>query len=121
MKKEEYLEKVALANLWMRAYYEKDEPLASDEEYDALIRELRVFEEQNKDEISKDSPTQKIAPIIQSEFKKIAHLRRMWSMEDVFDESELRAWAKRAKCEKNFFIEPKFDGASLNLLYEMVN
>ncbi|RTH94995.1 NAD-dependent DNA ligase LigA [Campylobacter jejuni] len=118
MKKEEYLEKVALANLWMRAYYEKDEPLASDEEYDALIRELRVFEEQNKDEISKDSPTQKIAPIIQSEFKKIAHLRRMWSMEDVFDESELRAWAKRAKCEKNFFIEPKFDGASLNLLYE---
>ncbi|EDP7134518.1 NAD-dependent DNA ligase LigA, partial [Campylobacter jejuni] len=71
-----------------------------------------------KDEISKDSPTQKIAPIIQSEFKKIAHLRRMWSMEDVFDESELRAWAKRAKCEKNFFIEPKFDGASLNLLYE---
>ncbi len=118
MKKEEYLEKVALANLWMRAYYEKDEPLASDEEYDVLIRELRVFEEQNKDEISKDSPTQKIAPTIQSEFKKIAHLKRMWSMEDVFDESELRAWAKRAKCEKNFFIEPKFDGASLNLLYE---
>lgn len=103
MKKEEYLEKVALANLWMRAYYEKDEPLASDEEYDALIRELSVFEEQNKDEISKDSPTQKIAPIIQSEFKKIAHLRRMWSMEDVFDESELRAWAKRAKCEKTFY------------------
>ncbi|EAL3718728.1 NAD-dependent DNA ligase LigA [Campylobacter coli] len=118
MTKKEYLEKVALAASWMRAYYEKDEPLASDEEYDALIRELRVFEEQNKDEISKDSPTQKIAPTIQSEFKKIAHLKRMWSMEDVFDESELRAWAKRAKCEKNFFIEPKFDGASLNLLYE---
>ncbi|MCE7320490.1 NAD-dependent DNA ligase LigA [Campylobacter coli] len=118
MKKEEYLEKVALANLWMRAYYEKDEPLASDEEYDALIRELSVFEEQNKDEISKDSPTQKIAPIIQSEFKKIAHLSRMWSMEDVFDESELRVWAKRARCEENFFIEPKFDGASLNLLYD---
>ncbi|EQC3989799.1 NAD-dependent DNA ligase LigA [Campylobacter coli] len=118
MTKKEYLEKVALAASWMRAYYEKDEPLASDEEYDALIRELRVFEEQNKDEISKDSPTQKIAPTIQSEFKKIAHLKRMWSMEDVFDESELRAWAKRARCEENFFIEPKFDGASLNLLYD---
>ncbi len=37
----------------MRAYYEKDEPLASDEEYDVLIRELRVFEEQNKDEFQK--------------------------------------------------------------------
>lgn len=118
MTKEEYLEKIALANLWMRAYYENDEPLASDEEYDALIRELRAFEEQNKDAISQDSPTQKIAPTLQSEFKKLSHLKRMWSMEDVFDEAELRAWAKRARSEKNFFIEPKFDGASLNLLYE---
>ncbi|MBZ7963862.1 NAD-dependent DNA ligase LigA [Campylobacter sp. 2457A] len=118
MTKEEYLSKVALANEWMRAYYEKDEPLASDEEYDALIRELRAFESQNENDISPNSPTQKIAPTIQSEFKKITHLSRMWSMEDVFDEEELRAWAKRAKCENNFFIEPKFDGASLNLLYE---
>ncbi|TKX32821.1 NAD-dependent DNA ligase LigA [Campylobacter aviculae] len=118
MTKEEYLRKVALANEWMRAYYEKDEPLASDEEYDALIRELRAFESQNENDISPNSPTQKIAPTIQSEFKKITHLSRMWSMEDVFDEEELRAWAKRAKCENNFFIEPKFDGASLNLLYE---
>ncbi|HEF9206502.1 TPA: NAD-dependent DNA ligase LigA, partial [Campylobacter coli] len=112
------LEKVALAASWMRAYYEKDEPLASDEEYDALIRELRAFEEQNENEISPDSPTQKIASTIQSEFKKLSHLSRMWSMEDVFDESELRSWAKRARCEENFFIEPKFDGASLNLLYD---
>ncbi|MBS4313777.1 NAD-dependent DNA ligase LigA [Campylobacter vulpis] len=114
----EYLEKVALANLWMRAYYEKDEPLASDEEYDLLIREIRAFEEENPSLISKDSPTQKIAPTIQSQFKKSKHLSKMWSMEDVFDEEELRAWAKRAKCEEGFFIEPKFDGASLNLLYE---
>ncbi|MBS4307033.1 DNA ligase, NAD-dependent [Campylobacter vulpis] len=114
----EYLEKVALANLWMRAYYEKDEPLASDEEYDLLIREIRAFEEKNPSLISKDSPTQKIAPTIQSQFKKNKHLSKMWSMEDVFDEEELRAWAKRAKCEEGFFIEPKFDGASLNLLYE---
>ncbi|MBK1992014.1 NAD-dependent DNA ligase LigA [Campylobacter sp. 2018MI35] len=118
MTKEEYLEKVKLANLWMRAYYEKDEPLASDEEYDTLIKELKKFEKENPDLLLKDSPTQKIAPTIQSEFKKISHLNPMWSMEDVFDESELRAWAKRAKSENNFFIEPKFDGASLNLVYE---
>ena len=114
----EYLKKVELANLWMRAYYEKDEPLASDEEYDKLIRELKEFEAQNPNLISKDSPTQKIAPTIQSKFKKSKHLSKMWSMEDVFDEVELRAWAKRARCEEGFFIEPKFDGASLNLLYE---
>ncbi|WP_158667422.1 DNA ligase LigA-related protein, partial [Campylobacter jejuni] len=56
MTKKEYLEKVALAASWMRAYYEKDEPLASDAEYDALIRELRAFEEQNENEISPDYP-----------------------------------------------------------------
>lgn len=121
MNQKEYLQKVALANEWMRAYYEKDAPLASDEEYDKLIRELRAFESENESLISKDSPTQKIAPAIQSEFYKIAHSVKMWSMEDVFSEAELRAWAKRAKCENNesaFFIEPKFDGASLNLTYD---
>lgn len=116
MREEEYLKKVALANSWMRAYYEFDEPLASDEEYDALIRELKEYEREN--EASANSPTQKIAPTLQSEFKKIKHLSKMWSMEDVFNEAELRAWAKRAKCEGAFFIEPKFDGASLNLIYE---
>lgn len=118
MTKEEYLEKVKLANLWMRAYYEKDEPLASDEEYDNLIKELKKFESENPNLLLKDSPTQKIAPTIQSEFKKISHLSPMWSMEDVFNEDELKAWAKRARSENNFFIEPKFDGASLNLVYE---
>lgn len=118
MTKEEYLEKVKLANLWMRAYYEKDEPLASDEEYDSLIKELKKFESENPNLLIKDSPTQKIAPTIQSEFKKISHLSPMWSMEDVFNEDELKAWAKRARSENNFFIEPKFDGTSLNLVYE---
>lgn len=118
MTKEEYLEKVKLANLWMRAYYEKDEPLASDEEYDNLIKELKKFESENPNLLLKDSPTQKIAPTIQSEFKKNSHLSPMWSMEDVFNEDELKAWAKRARSENNFFIEPKFDGASLNLVYE---
>ena len=118
MSEKEYLQKVALANEWMSAYYEKDAPLASDEEYDALIRELRAFESANPSLVSKNSPTQKVAPSIQSEFHKLQHAAKMWSMEDVFDENELKAWAKRAKCEKNFFIEPKFDGASLNLTYD---
>ena len=118
MSENEYLEKVLLANEWMRAYYESDEPKASDEEYDKLIRELKAFETAYPKLISKDSPTQKIAPTIQSEFHKIKHHAKMWSMEDVFDENELKAWAKRAKSEQDFFVEPKFDGASLNLIYD---
>lgn len=113
MNEKEYLQKVALANEWMRAYYEKDAPLASDEEYDRLIRELKAFENANESLISKDSPTQKIAPAIQSEFYKIKHSAKMWSMEDVFSENELRAWSKRAKCEGDFFVEPKFDGKDI--------
>ena len=119
MTKNEYLTKIRLANQWMDAYYNKDLPLASDEEYDRLIRQIKDFENLNPSLISKDSPTQKIS-IIQDEFSKIQHQARMWSMEDVFDEIELRAWAKRAKCDETteFFIEPKFDGASLNLSYD---
>lgn len=115
---EQYLEKVSLAKKYAQAYYVDDEPLASDEEYDKLLRELKDFESKNESLISKDSPTQYIGSVIQSEFKKIRHLKKMWSMEDVFDEEELRAWAKRARCENGFFVEAKFDGASLNLLYE---
>lgn len=115
---EQYLEKVSLAKKYAQAYYVDDKPLASDEEYDKLLRELKDFESKNESLISKDSPTQHIGSVIQSEFKKIRHLKKMWSMEDVFDEEELRAWAKRARCEKGFFVEAKFDGASLNLLYE---
>lgn len=157
MSEKEYLQSVALANEWMRAYYEKDAPLASDEEYDALIRRLREFESANPSLVSANSPTQKVAPSIQSEFSKLKHSAKMWSMEDIFSEAELIAWAKRAKYDtissqtpnslfesKNsqnstqnslfselesqnsalnsnddtFFVEPKFDGASLNLTYE---
>ena len=115
---EQYLEKVSLAKKYAQAYYVDDEPLASDEEYDKLLRELKDFESKNESLISKDSPTQHIGSVIQSEFKKIRHLKKMWSMDDVFDEEELRAWAKRARCENGFFVEAKFDGVSLNLLYE---
>lgn len=120
MNYEEYLQKIIYANKLMDAYYNADEPLASDAEYDALVREIKEFEAQNPAQISPNSPTQKVAPAVQSEFKKSAHLAKMWSMEDVFNEAELRAWAKRAKVSEtqSFFIEPKFDGASLNLLYE---
>ncbi|WP_427846093.1 NAD-dependent DNA ligase LigA [Campylobacter troglodytis] len=112
MSESEYLQGVARANEWMRAYYESDEPLASDEEYDGLIRKLREFEQQNPSLVSANSPTQKIAPQIQSEFSKIKHGAKMWSMEDIFDENELYAWAKRAKCE---------DLSPANTLFESSN
>ncbi len=123
MSEKDYLQGVELANEWMRAYYEGDEPLASDEEYDALVRQLRAFERENPSLTDKNSPTQKVAPAVQSELKKIAHSARMWSMEDVFDENELRAWAKRARCEdlgaaENGGVAAFSNGATSETLFE---
>ncbi|MBZ7980664.1 NAD-dependent DNA ligase LigA [Campylobacter sp. RM12642] len=119
----EYLENIKLANKWAKAYYLGENPLASDAEYDALMKKIKDYESLNPNDISPDSPTQKVLPInlkdVNDGFNKLAHLSRMYSMEDVFNEDELHAWIKRAKAEdEEFFIEPKFDGASLNLIYE---
>lgn len=119
----EYLENIKLANTWAKAYYLGENPLASDAEYDELIKKIKEYEKQNPDKIDANSPTQRVFPISQMQvndgFNKLAHLSKMYSMEDVFNEDELKAWIKRAKAEnEEFFIEPKFDGASLNLIYE---
>lgn len=119
----EYLENIKLANTWAKAYYLGENPLASDAEYDELMRKIKDYEKNNPNDISPDSPTQKVFPISQTlindGFNKVSHIEKMYSMEDVFNEVELNAWIKRNKFEnEEFFIEPKFDGASLNLLYE---
>lgn len=119
MTKDEYLKAVDKLNLWARAYYTDDNPLASDEEYDKLYNEVLEFESKNKDEILSYSPTQKIGGAISEGFEKLAHINQMWSMEDIFNDDELNAWLKRGeKKGYEFYCEPKFDGASLNLLYE---
>lgn len=116
MTEKEYIKKLELVKDLMDAYYIDDDPKVSDEEYDALIRELKRYEIKHGANLS--SPTQLIGPKPQSGFKKLAHKDKMWSMEDIFSKEQLLAWIKRSKYEGDFFIEPKFDGASLNLYYE---
>lgn len=121
MNKEKYIQKVEILNKWAHAYYAEDNPMASDEEYDKLYHEVLDFERENPNDISPLSPTLRVGGIVRDEFSKARHIKRMWSMEDVFSNSELEEWVKRV--EKNagmqeFFCEPKFDGASMNLIYE---
>ncbi len=121
MNKEKYIQKVEILNKWAHAYYAEDNPVASDEEYDKLYHEVLDFERENPDDVSPISPTLRVGGIVRDEFSKAKHIKRMWSMEDVFSNSELEEWVKRV--EKNagmqeFFCEPKFDGASMNLIYE---
>jgi len=120
--RETYNQKIELLNSWAKAYYTLDNPIATDEEYDLLYREVVAFEKANS-YIADNSPTQRVGGIVLDEFQKASHLSRMWSQEDIFNDDELDDWLKRASkvidIHKTAFVcEPKFDGASLNLIYE---
>jgi len=118
---EQYQEKIQILKKWAHAYYVEDNPIASDEEYDKLYHEVLDYETANPDEVAEDSPTKRVGGVVRDEFSKAKHIKRMWSMEDVFSDDEVEEWITRV--EKNvdaceYFCEPKFDGASMNLLYE---
>ena len=117
----EYLQFIQRLNQWAYAYYVLDNPIATDEEYDRLYHEVLAYEAENSHKIVQESPTQRVGGVILDGFQKAEHIKRMWSMEDVFSREEVIEWL--ARVEKNvgsvpLFCEPKFDGASMNLLYE---
>ncbi len=121
MTKEEYKQKIEILKKWAYAYYVEDSPIATDEEYDTLYRAIESYEKQNPLHVDKNSPTLRVGGVVRDGFSKATHKSRMWSMEDIFDIDGLKTWFERI--HKNvdgaeFFCEPKFDGASMNLLYE---
>ncbi|MCK9473096.1 NAD-dependent DNA ligase LigA [Sulfurimonas sp.] len=117
----EYKKAVELLNLYSYHYYVLDDPITTDEVYDRLYHEVLEYEENNKEDILKNSPSQRVGDIVSDGFIKASHLSRMWSLEDVFDSDGLQKWLiKTYKLDSNisFYCEPKYDGASLNLIYE---
>lgn len=115
-----YLQAIQTLNLWAKHYYVLDDPIATDEEYDILYHKVKSYEEANPTQIAQDSPTQRVGDKILEVFNKSSHIERMWSLDDIFNSQELQDWIKRVEKAGNstFVIDPKFDGASLNLLYE---
>ena len=121
MNLQQYKKAVEQLNLYSYHYYVLDNPITTDEVYDKLYHEILSFEENNPNEILKNSPTQRVGDSISDGFVKAPHLSRMWSLEDIFDSDGLDKWlTKTYKLNSNisFYCEPKFDGASLNLIYE---
>ncbi len=121
MTNEQYQEKINILKKWAYAYYVEDNPIAADEEYDRLYHEVLDYETANPAQVAEDSPTKRVGGVVRDEFSKAKHIKRMWSMEDVFNKNEVQEWLDRTV--KNvgecvYFCEPKFDGASMNLLYE---
>ena len=121
MTNNEYITKIEKLISWAHAYYVEDNPLASDEEYDLLSRECLAYEQDNPALSHPNSPNKRVGGFVMEGFNKASHLSRMWSQEDVFNTKELEDWINRAKkvnTNLEFYCEPKFDGASLNLIYE---
>ncbi|NPA59586.1 MAG: NAD-dependent DNA ligase LigA [Epsilonproteobacteria bacterium] len=121
MNLQEYKQAVDKLNLYAYHYYVLDDSITTDEVYDKLYHKVVEFEENYPDEVLKDSPTQRVGDVVSEGFKKAPHLSRMWSLEDIFDFEGLEKWLiKTYKLDANisFYCEPKFDGASLNLIYE---
>lgn len=121
MSEQEYKTAVKQLNEWAMAYYTMDAPLVTDDEYDRLYREVKVYEAKNPSGIDPNSPTQRVGGVVLDEFEKARHLEQMYSLEDIFDEEELHDWVGRVhktSTAVQFVCEPKFDGASLNLVYE---
>ena len=121
MNKQAYQKAVEKLNLWAYHYYVLDDPIMTDEGYDKLYHEVVKYEELHPDELLVNSPTQRVGDVVSDGFSKEKHLSRMWSLEDIFDADGLQKWLEktyRLDSSVTFYCEPKYDGASLDLLYE---
>ncbi|TWF44361.1 DNA ligase (NAD+) [Chitinophaga polysaccharea] len=117
----EALRRVIAYNDWR--YYVQSEPVVSDYEYDQLFAWLKKLEQENPHLISADSPTQRVARGLTKEFVTVPHLVPMLSLENSYNADDLLDWDRKAResaglPEIEYCIEPKFDGASISLIYE---
>jgi DNA ligase (NAD+) len=104
-------------------YYSKDAPEISDEAYDALFRELRELEAAFPALVAADSPTQRVAGAVSSAFASVEHAAPMLSLDSSQDEGQLRRFDERLRKalpaeSVAYVVEPKLDGASIELVYE---
>ncbi|CAN5267941.1 NAD-dependent DNA ligase LigA [soil metagenome] len=105
------------------AYYVLDAPTLSDAEFDRLFRELRELEQEHPELRTPDSPTLRVGAEPASRLEKTRHLAPMLSLDNAFDETELRAWAERNTriagevATTDYLCEPKIDGLAVALTY----
>ena len=107
-------------------YYILDDPTVSDQEFDALFRELQALEAEHPEVRSDDSPTQRVGGTISDRFEKTRHPALMLSLANAFSADDLRAWRERVKrllpaaqrTALSYVVEPKFDGLTVVLHFE---
>ena len=103
------------------AYYVLDMPEITDAEFDALFLELRRIEESRPELVTADSPTQRVGGEASEQFAKVRHRSPMLSLQNAFDESEIRAFDKRVRAavgdEVVYCAELKIDGLAISCTY----
>lgn len=103
-----------------RLYYTLDASTMSDYEYDRLYRRLQDLERQHPEEITPDSPTQRVGDQTLNDFAEVMHPVPLESLEDVFDGDEVRAFLQKIRetlPQAAYSVEPKVDGLSVALEY----
>ncbi|MFL5819612.1 MAG: NAD-dependent DNA ligase LigA [Solirubrobacteraceae bacterium] len=108
-------------------YYVLDEPEIGDDDYDALLDELRALESRHPELVSPDSPTQRVGGRPLEKFEHVEHLQPMLSLGNARSEEELRAWVERMRnrlaregideADFEYVAEPKIDGLAVSLVY----
>lgn len=98
------------------AYYNQDQSLVSDKEYDELERELKALELEHP-EFAEDSPAAKVGTSAGELFAQHPHLEPMLSLDNVFSEEEFVTWSERVGGGP-FLCEPKIDGLAVSLTYK---
>ncbi|HET7032427.1 MAG TPA: NAD-dependent DNA ligase LigA, partial [Casimicrobiaceae bacterium] len=108
-------------------YYVANQPEISDAEFDALLRELQQLEADHPDLVSADSPTQRVSGRVAEGFQTVAHAEPMLSLDNAYDEDELRAFDDRVRrglaeggvppASVDYVAELKIDGVSIALTY----
>ena len=105
-------------------YYVQSDSALADFEYDTLFKKLRALEEEYPDQVVADSPTQRVAKGISERFPTVPHLVPMLSLDNTYNAEDLRDWDRKVRAGAGegigieYCVEPKYDGASISLIYE---
>src|SRR5690554_1905493 len=105
-------------------YYVLDDPRIPDAEYDRLFRELQKLEADYPELIADNSPTRRVGSSVSTSFEEVVHRLPMLSLDNAFNEEELRDFDRRVRerlgsdAEIEYVCEPKLDGLAVSLHYE---
>ncbi len=103
-------------------YYVLDNPSVNDAEYDRLMQELMMLENEHPEYQSPLSPSQRVGGLVQDEFAKVTHKRMMLSLANAFNEDDLRDFDKKVRevtglDKVTYMAEMKIDGLGMSLVY----